>query len=141
MGTMATATFSLIEVKETLDTKWADPVSGLSNFGMTASISDPSSPPYSNYGSPLLYVNAGLVPSPTRNDVYTSVATGSLVLQVTQNASTLGWASSTSRIGTYPAGAGFGFTGYYSEIVIMNTDISSFRSTIEDDLNTYFTIY
>jgi len=99
-----------------------------------------------DYGTPELYVNgtnANIVyGTTTRDDLHDIVVANAAsdpngAIVVHQDAATTSWTGFV--IGNY--GGLFSFLGQISEIVIYNTDQSSNRTGIEDNINDYYDIY
>lgn len=113
--------YNIIETVDTAFLQYYDPAT----FSFVAQSGSAASPPYSDYGSPLLYVDGTLIASPTRNDVYVAM-TAAQNLNVHQGASTANWA--TFLHNGYPAGL------YYTgkdQLIIAWADASSNRAAIE----------
>ena len=99
-----------------------------------------------SYGTPELYVNgtnANIVyGTTTRDDLHDIIVTNGAsdsngAIVVHQGAKTTNWIG--FLIGNY--GPGFSFLGKMTEIVIYNTDQSTNRTGIEDNINDYYSIY
>jgi hypothetical protein len=107
------------------------------NYGFVAQQSSSSTNIFQGYGSPQLFVN-GNTPSPliTRNDVYVAQNGRKLISEL---GSTLNWQNSTFRIGGY--GVNFDFTGHLPELVFYSSNKLSDRTSIEQNINSYYNIF
>lgn len=113
--------YNIIETVDTSFLQYYDPAT----FSFVAQSGSAASPPYSDYGSPLLYVDGALIASPTRNDVYVAM-TAAQNLNVHQGASTANWA--TFLHNGYPAGLWYAGK---DQLIIAWEDASANRSAIE----------
>jgi hypothetical protein len=113
-----------------------DNFSVLSNYyGYIARI-DSSTTIYNNYGTPNLYVNGSLETPIIRQDVVNLLSTGNQTLNVHQGADTSAW----SYIEMFKRNS-FEFQGVCQEVIIYDTDQSSNRVSIENNINNHYNIY
>lgn len=89
------------------------------------------------YGSPSLYVNNQLFTGTTRNDIFNALNGNKLVVH--QNAVTTGWANYV--FGSYSAGVSYRYVGYLNELIAYDSDQSSNRVGIENNINDRYNIY
>jgi hypothetical protein len=91
-------------------------------------------PPYSNYGTPSLYRNGVLFTGTNTQNVSGYVARIYNII-VHQGASTAPWSN-------YNIGRGNrGIFGYFQELIAFNSDQSSNRTALENQINNYYQIY
>jgi len=99
--------------------------------------------PDSEFGTPTYYVDGVDNSITTRTAFTTYVKTGVPVLLGIQNGDTQLWGDfqSTLGIGSYALNNSLSVNGKYSEIIIYDSDQSSARTDIEDNINTFYSIY
>ena len=124
-------------VANTSDTSYLYPVGSLSSYGFFAGLSSFNTGINQGYGSPELYVNKLVFTGTTRNDVYDFLNGSKIVVH--QNANTTSFAN--YNFGVYSSGAGINYTGYLSELIAYDSDQSSNRTGIEDNINNHYSIY
>ena len=127
---------SLFEVISTTDDKFIL----LQNQGVAFSYMAQDSSSASsliNFGTPNLYCNGVLVgATPTRNAVHDSSAIGSQVIRSMVGASTSAW-----TLSRYSGFSSSEYIGKVQELIVYPSDESTNRTGIEDNINTFYSIY
>lgn len=109
---------------------------GGNGYGFTAVNNSTSTDLTNNYGTPSLYANSQLFTGTTLGQLHTFLNGTKLVVH--QNGSTLDWLTYT--FGNYVSYF-YNFDGYFSEIIIYNSDQTSNQMDIENNINKYYKIY
>jgi hypothetical protein len=126
-------------VTNTSDTQYLYPYSSTtangSKYGFVAFSGSTSTGLTDVYGTPSLYANGTLFTGSNRDNVY-SFLTGSKIV-VHQGASTLTWPNYT--FGFYSTA--LSYSGSLQELIAYTSSVSSSRTFIENNINTYYSIY
>jgi len=92
-----------------------------------------------DFGSPSLYTNNSLQSISNRGDAYTAMNGYKLiVMQGAATTASSNWGGNF-KIGGYATG--FEFSGNISEMIFYNSDKSESRTSIQSNINTYYSVY
>jgi hypothetical protein len=124
-------------VTHTTDNTYIIQMATASDFGYVAQSGSGSTSIYQTYGTPTLFINNNQFTGTTRNNVH-SAYNNIFALSAIINCNTFSWLS--VRIGSYPGGGGFEWNGDMSEYIFYTTTGSN-RTGIQNNINTYYSIY
>jgi hypothetical protein len=136
------ATLDSYYVTNTTDTQYLYPACGSgSRYGMVAESGSSLTILSEIYGNPSFYANGSQITGGTRDAIYTATSGGQkLVAHQGAGTTDLSWASSMN-FGNYQNLTDYSYTGKLQEMIFFNTDQSSNRTGIENNINDHFDIY